>query len=258
VRLSKLYSLFAQQEVFTLDEAEQKLGTTRHNLKVLIHHLSKSGSIGNIRRGLYYIVPLGLNKEYTPNSVAIASKLSTTYYLGYHTALELHGIAYSAFNYMYVVTNKKFKPFVFRGLTYASVKPLNNNLELGIERRRILNNDVFISDRERTLIDGIDRLPYVGGIEEYLKSIGTFPSVDVKKAYNYLLALNKRVLFAKVGWILSVFKDKWKIDTVFLQRLQRHLSRRVVYLVGANKISSFQKEWNLMVPSNITQLLQGV
>jgi predicted transcriptional regulator of viral defense system len=258
MRTSKLYSLFVQQGVFTLDEAQQKLGTTRHNLKVLIHHLSKSGIIGNIRRGLYYIVPIGQNRGFTPNPMVIASKLATSYYLGYHTALELHGVAYSAFHRVYVVTNEAFKPFEFRDITYVRVKPLDNNLEIGIECRKVEGNCVFASDRERTLIDGIDRLLYVGGIEEYLKSIFLFPSVDAEKIYNYLLALNRKVLFAKVGWVISMFRDKWKIDPTLFQRLKTHLSKRVVYLVSNQKVSKFQREWNIMVPANINELLQGV
>jgi len=258
MRTSKLYSLFVQQGVFTLDEAEQKLGTTRHNLKVLIHHLSKSGTIGNIRRGLYYVIPIGHNVEFTPNPMVIASKLATPYYLGYHTALELHGAAYSAFHRVYVVTNETFKPFEFKGITYARVKPLDNNLEIGVGCRKVEGNCVFLSDRERTLIDGIDRLLYAGGIEEYLKSVFLFPYVDAERVYKYLLALNRKVLFAKVGWVLSLFRDKWRIDTTLLRRLKTHLSKRTVYLAGKRKASKFQREWNIMVPANIAELLQGV
>jgi hypothetical protein len=82
--------------------------------------------------------------------------------------------------------------------------------------------------------------------------------VDAEKVYNYLTALNRKVLFAKVGWVLSLFRDKWRVDTTLLRRLKTHLSRRTVYLTSHQKASKFQKEWNIMVPANIAELLQGV
>ena len=118
---------------------------------------------------------------------------------------------------------------------------------------------VKVSDRERTVIDCLDRLNYSGGIEETVKSLHNFPSVNFDKLFKYLKKLNRKILFSKTGWMLQLLKEQWNVEDKFLIKLRKNLSKRPMYLVKREgEKYKFNSEWNLMVPANLNNILEGV
>lgn len=253
--LPKLYREFYHQKVFTSDEVRAVYGKklTEHSLRSMIRDNLETGYIGMVRRGLYTIIPQ-VPFAGTPqvDKFLIADKLAQDGVIGYHAALELHGAAYSAFNTVHVLTGKLFKPFEFQGIRYQAV---SNSHSIGIQTLKRDLVEVRCTDRERTVIDGIDRLKYVGGLEEYLKSVELLPYVDFAKIDRYLSAYEKKALYAKVGFVLSLFEKRWTFPEKVRKRLQRKLSRMAAYLAERRHGGILNKDWNLMVPENLERLL---
>lgn len=253
--LPKLYKEFYHQKVFTFDEVRAAYGQqlTERSLRSIIRDNLKKGYIGMVRRGLYYIIPQ-VPPAGTPqvDKFLIASKLTEDGVIAYHAALELHGAAYSAFNTVHVLTRKLFKPLVFQSIRYQAV---SNTYNVGIQTLKRDLVEVRCTDKERTIIDGADRLKYVGGLEEYLKSLELFPYVDFNKIEQYLSAYGKKALYAKVGFILSLFEKQWTFPEKVRKRLQRKLSRMAFYLGERKNGAMLNKDWNLMVPEKLERLL---
>lgn len=119
-------AFFHTHPVFRYEEfarLKAELGT--YNLqaarKALLYY-TKAGRLLNIRRGVYAVV----SPNVTPDQVLIdpylfASKASNNSVLAYHTALELHGVAYSLFEQFTFLTSQKIKPFEFRSQWFQSV-----------------------------------------------------------------------------------------------------------------------------------------
>ena len=65
-----------------------------------INKLCRLGKLLHPHRGLYVAVPPTMigDTSFQPDKYLIASKIQSPYYLGFHTALELYGCAYSNFN----------------------------------------------------------------------------------------------------------------------------------------------------------------
>lgn len=256
--MNELLKLFAEKELFTFDQALQYSTTSKASLSRLLNKYINQNKILKIRSGLYYLIPFG-KSTVTPNPYKIAASLTTDYYLAYHTALELHGVAYTTFNIKYIAAKKLFKPFFYNEITYQSIKAINDNLNTGIVELSVDNLLTKVSDRERTLIDCLDRMNYCGGIEETIKSLRNFPSVNFNNLYKYLTKLNRKILFSKTGWLLQLLQDRWNVENKFLDKLKRHVSKRPMYLYNLEgfeyKYNSF---WNLMIPSNINNMLDGV
>lgn len=254
--LPKLHTLFYRQQVFTFDEARQKLRLSASSLQKMLHELQRDGYILRIKKRLYAVIPVeATGRDFTPDKYLVAAKLQKKSYLSYHTALELHGVAESVYNTVFISVPRQAKPFQFQGTTYLFVTKYDS---FGLTKVKINGIPLIVTDREKTILDGIDRLKYAGALEEYLKSVSSFPSIDVSKLIRYLKLSKKKALYAKVGWLLSLLIKQWFVKQSVLDELRKHLSKRTFYLQETNGNVSFHfnSTWNLMVPENVESLME--
>ncbi|MBI3192874.1 MAG: hypothetical protein HYZ34_00235 [Ignavibacteriae bacterium] len=228
------------------------------SLSRMLFTLQQKDYVIMVKKGLYAIKPLeSRGRDFSPDKYLIASKLQKNLYLSYHTALEIQGVAQSVFNMVYISVPRQVRTFQYQGITYQFVMKYHS---FGVEEKKIENISVRVTDREKTLIDGIEKLKYVGGIEEYLKSVSSFPSVNTTKLFRYLQRINKKILYAKVGWVLSRFSKQWSIEKTLLNKLKKQLSTKIFYLEerDAKTVFRFNDEWNLMIPANLESKLEEV
>jgi predicted transcriptional regulator of viral defense system len=95
----------------------------------------------------------------------------------------------------------------------------------------------------------------MGGLEEYFKSIELFPSIDFDQAIKYLKRFNKKILYTKIGFLLSYFKKRWSFPENYREEIKAHLGTRINYLSDKREEAKLDKEWNLMVPVRLESLL---
>lgn len=251
----KIYKDFYDQRVFDFENVYKryKKENTVGSLRIMLHNGKTNGYIGSIKRGLYYIIPQDFsNENYMVDKYLVANKLSTAGILAYHSALELHGVAQPILNRVFVLSGEKITNFDFQKTSFIGVRGDSSFGQTTVLREGV---PVHIADRERTLIDGIDRLKYVGGIEEYLKSIEVLSSVDFQRIIKYLRRYNKQSLYSKVGCILSLFEKKWSFPNDVRKKLKSKIKKKVYYLTNTENKGQFNKEWNLIIPNNLHELL---
>ena len=256
--VSKIYRDFFNQGVFAFEELLRKYGkeNSEKTLRNLVFQGLKRGTIGLVKRGLYFVIPPGQSKEtYSPDPFLIASRLSKNATVAYHSALALHGAAYSDSNRIYFFTPTITRGFEFRGMEYV---PVQKKAAWGTEAIEREGVSVKTTDRERTAIDCVDRPDYAGGLEELLKSLELFPSLDLAKLEAYLRKVNKKVLFAKMGFLLERMKDRWKVSEEPLLRIEKHCGKGVTYFEAKKGKGKLVSRWSLILPENLDSLLQGV
>lgn len=256
--VSKVYRDFFNQGVFTFEELLRKYGedNAKKTLRNLVFQGLKRGELGLVKRGLYFVVPPGQTKEtYSADPFLIASKLSKNAAVAYHSALALHGAAYSDSNRIYFFTPTLTRDFEFRGMEYVPVQKKATWGTEAVEREGV---PVKTTDRERTVIDCVDRPDYAGGLEELLKSLELFPSLDLAKLETYLKKANKKVLFAKMGFLLERMKDRWKVPEELLLRIEKHCGKGAYYFEAKKGEGKLVSRWYLIVPANLESLLRGV
>ena len=117
-----------------------------------VHRLVKDGRLKRIRRGLYVSLSPIEDKPMV-DKLLIASKIRKRYYLGYHTALEYHGCAYSHINEAYVCVNPKnrFNPFEFSQYRFKPV--FVDDVETEILVKEYKSHEIRVSNKERTFIE---------------------------------------------------------------------------------------------------------
>ncbi len=268
-KIEALYHELLKIEVATTKEikvlASEILNESYSFRYIYNEYLSKlktSGKLLHPRRGLYIVVPpLMIGKSsFQPDRYLVASKIQEPYYLGYHTALEIHGTAYSEYNKVYIVVppDKKFREFEFRGKNYQPV--YNSCSDLGLERITHKEQIIVTSSPSRTFIDCIDRPDYSGGWEECLKSLESLPGVKNQDIMKILEAKRKDILYRKTGLVLSFFTDNPYYEGM-LSELEPYLKENIgispMYLSKDSK-SYLDEDWMLYIPKGFQDLMRGV
>lgn len=230
------------------------------SIRQILSYYYKTGKITRIRRSLYAV-----NPEFS-HSLAVDPYLVVAYaspdaIIAYHTALELHGHAYTTFNELTYLVKLPVRPFAFNGQYYRSVvqpkslidqQQTTNGVE-NLERQGLI---IRVTTLERTLVDILDRPDLAGGWEEILRSMDHLVKFDTQKIVDYALLLNKSVTIAKVGYFLEQLPDYLKIDKAQVNRLLAYIPKQPYYLEPKQKGSRTSKyiaKWQLMIPDYITQ-----
>ncbi len=118
-----------------------------------------------------------------------------------------------------------------------------------IDRQGVM---VTITGPERTLVDGFADPRWVGGLEEHIQSAAAMRDLDLDMLRGYLRLLNRRILYAAVGWFLEKFPDVAIPDGRYLQRLERHVPRQPQYLERSRAGGRLEARWNLIVPAHLS------
>ena len=262
-----LYAELYHRKVVTLDEvhqASEKLtGKTLSRQYVGVKYLDRlirSGKLVRIRRGLYATSPPG--GGVAVDKLLLASKIRERGFLGYHSALEFYGCAYSALSEAYVCVEPKdrFNGFSFGGFAFKPVYVDDADFE--VMERDYQAGKVRVPGRERLLVDCVSRPKYAGGWEECLKSLEGLGGVDFARVAELLEGgYGGQVAVRRTGLVLELLRA----SSAFYRHLSEETLVRVERLVGPGRMylnrgepGRLAKRWGLIVPEGFAGLLRAV
>ena len=264
----RVYRRLLSRKVLTfeeiVDEAEEIIGEKdpKYIHDKYVAKLLREGKLQRIRRGLYAAVPpLEDMEDYRPDRFLVASKIREDYYLGYHTALDWHGCAYSRSDEVHVAVKgeDRFDRFRHQGTVFRPV--FVQDTDLGVEENDYSGNTVRVSCKERTFIDCIDRPKYAGGWEEILKSLQRLGGVDFDRLLDILERYEKDLLRRKTGLVLSLLRDSSAfyehLDDDTLNGLRGKIGGKPMYLTDDGPYD-YIEGWHLYVPRDFEENLRGV
>lgn len=209
-----------------------------------------------MRRGLYEIMPIEHIGKQKPvaDKFLLARKIVEPYCFVYHTALELHGVANSAFyNTVYIASTRQFRHFTYDDIEFKWIprKQLTGS-EYAIWRTARIR----VTDRERTVVDCLDRVDLAGGFEELYKSLLSMRNLNLLRLREYAKLAKKKVLFHKLGFFLSLprIREVWSVDETELVKIREELSTRIFYFETSKGQGRLSREWNLIVPNKVEEL----
>lgn len=247
-------------EVFTLTEYMDSVDSTvseRTRYDNLRNAVAR-GQAYRLRRGLY-ASNIGIYRDRVPNVFLVAAKAAEDAVLTHHTALEAHGVAHSPMRRAYYTSSHKVGNFQVRGYRFVRVPPpavSGADVSLGefVTPVRMGDALVPVTSRERTIVDCLRDLRLAGGLEEYLRSVGGFPSVSPEKVAAYTRLFDSPTLAARVGWLLELAAGEWHIENGILEQLREPLDRgtyRLTSGLGQEVPQDFISSWRLYVPAEL-------
>jgi len=220
----------------------------------LLTEYRKRGYVDQVRRDLWVVLGL-VDRQPVASRYQIATTITPNACVSHHSAFEFHGFAHQV-NYEVCVTSAtRFTPFEYDGLTYRWLAP---RIDVGVEVR---SGGVSVTDLERTVLDSINDLTKVGGLEELLASLDVLPYLDPARLMSYLTAYGKQVLYQKTGCLLSQFNQALRLPESFFAECAARVGKSVRYLdpdLPADE-GVYVSVWQLVVPRRLTTTLtQGM
>jgi len=196
------------KRLFTFDDAAEIYGHSNGGLRRLLSTLAKQRWLQRVERGKYLILPFeaGREGEWTEHEFIIASYLINPYYIGFRSALNYYGYTEQVSRTVFIAsTRRKLKSALdISGVTYRFVSMCNRKF-FGVNEVTLDGYQVNISDREKTVVDCLDRLEYCGGVVEVAKALcyGR-DEFDFAKIANYARKNGNKAVSQRLGYLLEM------------------------------------------------------
>ncbi|OGP49961.1 MAG: hypothetical protein A2Y79_14705 [Deltaproteobacteria bacterium RBG_13_43_22] len=194
--------------IFDLAFARRILGHKKDDLTPqFLERLQSKGWIRRIRRGRFAVIPLSSGENRSPqlHEFVVAMEIVSPAVIAYWSALNHHGMSEQLPRTVFVATDHPVRrqPGDVLGVTYKIVS-LKPDKIFGIITDWINEIPFKVSDREKTIIDGLDLPQYVGGTSEIAKALTvSWKSLDEKKLRKYAAKIGNSAVAKRLGFIME-------------------------------------------------------
>ena len=241
---------------FSTAEARQVLGPRRaaDHTPQFLERLQQKGWIRRIRRGQFAVIPLSSGKERTPqlHEYLIAMQLVAPAAIAYWSALNHHGMTEQLPRTVTVATNHP----VYRsqreslGISFriVSVRPTKF---FGIVQDWVNEQPFSITDREKTIIDGLDLPRYIGGVGEIAKALsGSWSQLNEAKLREYAGKIGNSAVAKRLGFLMETLGLG---DPEALRKAVPLASGFLLLDPTLPKRAKYDRRWGLLINAEISR-----
>lgn len=233
-------------KIFSFNDFIKVVGNSNLANKTLQNYLKK-GYIIRIKKNLYGVKSLETN-EVLASKFLIASSITDTSFISHHSAFEFYGCYNQIYNMVNVSSLSKFNEFDFEGNKYSFIQAKNNEF---VEVVR----GVKVSTIERTIVDSIKDSGKYSDLEETLNCINLIPYISVNDILKYLKKINNKMLYKKVGIILSLFKEKFNIPNYFFDKCHKVSDSVKGYFDSNKQALIYNSEWRIFIYKDLNNYI---
>ncbi len=239
-----------KKDFFTLKEATEILsGRDYATVRKLLSDMTKRGLIMRIKDGLYHRIPYEQQPEqYFPNWHLTAEAIARPreYYIGFYSALDMHGLITQPSLVEQVVTWERVKPKIQRvkNIRFEFIT-LNKVRFFGYKKHWIDDfHKVNCSDLEKTFLDCLYIPDYAGGITEITKALyKSREMLHLNRFQDYLERFNTQVVYKRLGFLI----DQLNLFPELQDFIKEHITPSYAPLDPAlNKQGHYSSRWGII------------
>ena len=204
------HPVLIQKRIFSTGEVEKILGWPREKLHFMLSRLVKKGRLVRIKRDLYGLQPPGvktLAKGYPFNWYLIAKALAGNkpYFISHYSAMQLQGMTSESIQTVFLSLAEQVSPPRALRIPIRFVT-VSKRRFWGLEEKWVTNEEkVWVSDRERTVIDALDRSDLTGGITEVSRGLWLIKKdIDFSKLITYARRFESCAVAKRLGFLMEV------------------------------------------------------
>ena len=219
--------------IFTLAEASKLTKLKDKELQKFLASLINKGILVRLISGLYSIVPFeqGYTKTYMGNPYVVAREIirhkckekDPQYFISHASAFELHQMVTQPQLVVFATVTKQIKQKInIMGTEFRFVTCKEKDF-FGFKKSWVDKSEmIWVSDIERTVIDGLKIPEYCGGITEVAKGLWMKRNeINPDKLVDYAERIGKGAVYRRLGFLLEIYEIKCPNA---IERLQRKLS----------------------------------
>jgi len=193
---------------FSIVDARRVLGHKDSDpTRQFLERLQTKGWIRRIKRGRFAVIPLSSGENRTPqlHEFIVAMELVSPAAIAYWSALNHHGMTEQLPRTVFVATDHPVRrpPGDVLGVTYKIIS-LRPSKFFGVVKDWIDEMPFMVTDREKTIIDGLDLPQYVGGVVEIAKALSTtWTQLDESKLRKYAVKIGNSAVAKRLGFLME-------------------------------------------------------
>ena len=238
----------SKKKAFTIGDAEQLGYTNKSVLKVILSRLEKKGWIERIEKGKYIVIPLGAEKgKYTLNEFVLGSYLVDPCIISYWSTLNYYGFTEQIPRTVFIQTTsrKKHQEVTIFGIPYKIIRIKEEKI-FGTKKEWFEETKISLTNREKTIIDCLDKPQYAGGIIEVAKALRT-EEYDKKTLVKYAKKINNTGVIRRLGYICDFLQIP-----IYLPKIKtRNYLKLDPILPETNELNA---KWNLIINEELGDL----
>jgi predicted transcriptional regulator of viral defense system len=200
----------SEKNIFSIADAQAITDSSYETTTALLSQLVRKGWLLRLVPGKYLIVPLEAGLESIPMTdryvVAREVLAPLPYYISHYSALELHQMTTQPVNTVYVTvprqrTNRTVADVAYRFI-YANPRSF-----WGWEPVWVTDQEqVQVSDLEKTLLDGTARPDLCGGLAELAKGLWLRKNdLNEERLLAYIERLDHKAAAKRLGFLLETY-----------------------------------------------------
>ncbi len=199
------------RSAFSIADARCILGHKASDpTRQFLERLQTKGWIRRIRRGRFAVIPLSSGEDRTPqlHEFIVAMELVSPAAIAYWSALNHYGMTEQLPRTVFVATNHPVRraPGDVLGISYKVIS-LRPDKFFGIIKDWIGEMPFMITDREKTIIDGLNLPQYVGGVGEIAKALVTaWTQISEAKLLKYASKIGNSAVAKRLGFLMETLR----------------------------------------------------
>jgi predicted transcriptional regulator of viral defense system len=195
----------AAKPTFNIDEAREVF--SKNLPPQFVDRLERKGWIRRIKRGRFAVIPLssGESRATQLHEFLIAMELVSPAAIAYWSALNHHGMTEQIPRTVFVATNHHVQKSTREtlGITFQVICVQPKKF-FGIETDWINEQPFSITDKEKTIIDGLDLPKYVGGVGEIAKALAqSWNELNEEKLREYAAKIGNTAVGKRLGFLME-------------------------------------------------------
>lgn len=217
----------------------------------IAHRLVSKRWLERITAGKFLLVPADRGAEKVVpdmNPYVIVKTLNEPYYFSYRIACLHHGLTTQMPRIIHISLLRQRPAIEVKNIEFHFVKLLRYKF-FGGHKVKVFNEEINISDLEKTVLDALDREELVGGIEEVVRIIWhSHRRLNWKRIKEYLDRTRSNALCRRFGFLFDFLGIRLPKDLEsFLLKCVGHNKIPLASPIRWGKVGNLNTKWNLII-----------
>ncbi|MFZ2359508.1 MAG: type IV toxin-antitoxin system AbiEi family antitoxin [Anaerolineae bacterium] len=221
--------------VLDLERMSDLIAVSPTHAAKLLAAMARKGALQRVGRGRYVIVSSDVlygRQTFVADPLQVVDELLrraglSEYYVAYQSAAFIYGAANQLPQALLVAL-----PRQRRSITWGRAEILFVQVQrakfFGIQETRYHESRFRISDREKTLLDCLDRFDLCGGMDEVAHAISVLlPETDPERLLAYVPDMANQALVHRLGYVLDELSTQLTVPQTLLDSLAALIAPRV-------------------------------
>jgi len=221
------------QTIFRVEDVRRywKDGTTA---RLALSRLARGGWLKRLERGRYMLVPLeaGPEREWTGDAFVLAMHLLQPGAIAYWSALYYWSLTEQIPLTVFVQSpaRKAKAEMVIDGVRYRFVT-IGEARFFGLQERSLGGQFIWVTDREKTVLDATDRSDLCGGVGQLVQVLqGHWSELNWPKLTDYLARFGSGASYKRLGYLVEILDLPLPERQGLLEEWRGHLTTGVADL----------------------------